>query len=124
MFKTQGEEFMRSWIISANYRDRSSPYKWLVRRSDQQPQEAVAYKTVRAKGVIFCPSTAYESGFGCSVVAFAHEVVTEGPEHTIKLKFTGPSGGNLFVDETGKAHEEVAELFLGNEGEITAVPMS
>lgn len=113
----------RKWIISANYRDRSSAYKWLVRRSDQSPQEAKAFKSVRAKGVIFCPSTAYESGFGCSVVAFADEVVTEGPEHTITLKFTGPDGGNNFVDGDGKVHEEVAELYLGEHGEITAVPL-
>jgi hypothetical protein len=112
------------WIISANYRDRSSQYRWLVRRMDQSPQEAVAYETVHAKGIIFCPSTAYETGFGCSVVAYAHEVTTSGPEKTVKLRFAGPEGNNKFVDEEGVAHEELAEMTLGADGSIVGVPVT
>jgi len=112
-----------TFVISANYRDRDSDYRWLVRRSAQRPEDAKAFKTVRAKGVIFCPSTDYERGFGCTIVIYAHEVETEGEEPTkIKLRFRGP-GYNDFVDETGKVHEQVAELFLGADGTMEAVPM-
>lgn len=117
---------MRAFVISANYRDRSSPNKWLVRRSNEHPDLAVERSTVHAKGVIFCPSTDYETGFGCTVVAYADEVMDEGsaPENAVKLRFTGPGGNNDFVDGDGKSHEELAELHLGANGEIMGVPLS
>lgn len=116
---------MRQFVISANYRDHSSPNKWLVRRSNEHPDLAVERSTVHAKGVIFCPSTDYEMGFGCSVVAYAEEVMYEGsvPENTISLRFTGRSGNNDFVDGDGKTHKQLAELHLGANGEIMGVPL-
>lgn len=117
---------MRAYVISANYRNRDSANKWLVRRSDEVPEMAVERSTVHAKGVIFCPSTDYEAGFGCTVVAYAHEVMEEGsaPENAVSLRFTGPRGDNDFVDESGKSYPELAELHLGANGEIKGVPLS
>lgn len=82
--------------------------------------------TVHAKGVIFCPSTDYETGFGCTVVAYADEVMDEGsaPENAVKLRFTGPDGNNDFVDGNDKSYPELAELHLGANGEIMGVPLS
>lgn len=116
---------MRSYIISANYRDRSNvEARWLVRRADQSPEEAQAVSEVRAKGVIFCPSTGYEEGFGCTVVAFADEVEFEPSNaERVNLRFRGP-GYNDFVDGNGKTHLEVAELYLGSDGSIQCVPMT
>jgi len=117
---------MRSFVISANYRNRDSANKWLVRRSNEHPDLAVERSSVHAKGVIFCPSTDYETGFGCTVVAYADEVMEEGsaPENAVKLWFTGPRGDNDFVDEGGKSYPELAELHLGANGEIMGVPLS
>lgn len=114
------------YVISANYRDRNSVNKWLVRRSSQHPDEAVERSTVHAKGVIFCPSTEFETGFGCTVVAYAEEVMDEGsaPENAIDLRFTGMLDGNNFVDASGKVHEQLAELHLGADGKIKGVPLS
>lgn len=49
-------------IISANYRNRDSEKKWLVRDESQTPEEAVEASTVQAKGVRFCRSGAAEQG--------------------------------------------------------------
>lgn len=114
------------FVISANYRDRDSVNKWLVRLSSEHPDKAVERSTVHAKGVIFCPSTEFETGFGCSVVAYAEEVMDEGsvPENAIDLRFTGHLGNNDFVDASGKVHEQLAELHLGADGKIKGVPLS
>jgi hypothetical protein len=56
-------------IVSANYHDRNSDHRWLIRDADQDPEQAVAVKSVIATDVAFCQSTSYEAGFGCSIVA-------------------------------------------------------
>ena len=112
---------MRNWIISANWRDgRRATNKWLVRRSDQSPQEAVACSTVHAKGVIFCPATEYETGFGCSIVGFANEVLPESgsiPEGSTPIKFNF----NKFINGDGQEVPEVNELFLSADWSMYAV---
>ena len=104
-------------VISANYRDRTSPYKWLVRDQDQDPKQAVAFKTVKAKGVTFEGSNSYESGFGCQMVAVAESVEVGGAENApVRIKFNG-SG---FVYE-GDYLEKVKELELSEDGSMVAV---
>ncbi|MDB5190118.1 MAG: hypothetical protein JWN49_444 [Parcubacteria group bacterium] len=61
-------------IVSANYRDRKSPYPWLVRQETQHPRAARAFKTVIATGVKFAASGHYEEGFGCSIIALCDDV--------------------------------------------------
>lgn len=107
---------MKKYVISANYRDRNSPNKWLVRLATEHPDNAVERATVHAKGVIFCPSSDFETGFGCTVVAYADEIVEEGsaPENSIKLRFEKPD----FVDDNNKVYEELAEMHLAADGSI------
>lgn len=62
------------YIVSANYRDRSSPYRWLIRKSDEPAEEAKACQKVVATGIQFVETTyrtdlVAETGFGCGVVA-------------------------------------------------------
>lgn len=59
------------YIITANYRDRKSPYKWLVRRANEPLAAAKACKGVTASGVEFKQSRDGEDGFGCAIVAEA-----------------------------------------------------
>lgn len=107
---------MKKYVISANYRDRNSPNKWLVRLATEHPDKAVERATVHAKGVIFCPSSDFETGFGCTVVAYADEIVEEAsdPENSINIKFVKPD----FVDDDGNVHVELAEMHLAADGTI------
>jgi len=81
-------------IVSRNYRDRSSPKYWLLREWDQEPQEAKEYEAVVATGIAFCPSTSYESGFGCSTVGFCTSAIglnqaPDLPEEAEPIRFDG-----------------------------------
>lgn len=66
------------YVVSANYRDRASENKWLVRRADEHPDKAVPCKEVRLKDVRFRDSNEYEEGFGCKLVAFCEDVSVSG----------------------------------------------
>lgn len=67
------------FVISANYKDRQSDYKWLVRPADLPPEDAVPAKWLNASGCAVAASSVYEAGFGCGVVVHAEEVYTEEP---------------------------------------------
>lgn len=75
---------MSYFIVSANYLDRDSEYRWLVRRPEDPVSKARAFKHVTCNGVMFCPSEEVERGFGCGVIAQAQEGLTlyepENPE--------------------------------------------
>lgn len=107
-----------NYVISANYRDRSSPNKWLVRLANEHPSKAVERSTVHAKGVTFGVSSDYEDGFGCSAVAYAEELMDEAvvPEGTINLRFD--TFHNEFVDEFEKSYENLIEIHLNAHGKI------
>jgi len=88
-----------TFIISANYRDCSSPYRWLVRKASQDSKEAVACKSVKATKVQFQDSNAYEQGFGCRIVAWAESVeIQDAEKQVVRLRFTGSS----FIEDTSK----------------------
>lgn len=67
------------YIIAANYLDRASPLKWLVRREDQTPQEALACVTVKANNVTFEQASGPERALGCVSIA----VTNEEPTYTL-----------------------------------------
>ncbi|MBP6869248.1 MAG: hypothetical protein KBC16_04060 [Candidatus Pacebacteria bacterium] len=107
-------------IVSANYQDRSSPLRWLIRDDSENPKRAVAVKSVIATGVTFGNSSAYESGFGCAVVAMCKSAVAaELPtEHKGRpLKFAG----YRFVDENGAEVPACDTLFLAEDGSMYAI---
>lgn len=66
------------YVISANYRDRASPYKWLIRRSGEEPGAARACTDIDARYVRFEESSYAEYGWGCEVVAIAESAVGRG----------------------------------------------
>ncbi|HEY2252488.1 MAG TPA: hypothetical protein VGH74_15550 [Planctomycetaceae bacterium] len=111
---------MKKWIVSSNYRDRSSPYRWLVRRASESPTAARAFKSVKATDVVFQRSSSYEQGFGCEIIATAEHVDCEGPEEAaavVSLRFEL----DRFLDSQGRIVEAAAELHLHEDGEMTAV---
>lgn len=116
---------MSKFIVSANYRN--SPYKYLVRGFDEPIENAIAYRSVKAKGVQFCQSSNGEQGFGCRVVALCDECephdteVTEPViDGTKKLRFTGVK----FVQVDDPNYVEVTsakEIQLTEYGSVLAV---
>lgn len=115
-------------IISANYLDRNSPYRWLVRREDQTPKQAVACKAVKAVNVqfVYTDYNSPESALGCVRVAVTSETpVIEGvqppPAPTVRLSF---SGGSFIVNDGEKRGQEITsakELNLAADGGMHAV---
>lgn len=75
---------MSKFIVSANYRDRDSEYRWLVRREDEPIENAVACKLVSATGIEFTRS-GDESGFGCALIAVCENVSITAPEKPSEL---------------------------------------
>lgn len=68
------------FIISANYRDRQSLLKWLVRRRDEPAEKARECQSLTARFVRLEKSSEVEEGFGCRVVAAAELVHVDGDE--------------------------------------------
>lgn len=94
---------MSKFVVSANYRDRQSPYKWLVRRVDEPIDKAVACEFVRCSGVTFGDSNKEEKGFGCNRVAFCEnvsinypEVETDLPKDPIRIPYNLESNNYVF----------------------------
>lgn len=112
-------------VISANYRDRTSPYKWLVRDEDQEPEQATACKQVLVAGQVRFERSGKEMGFGCSVVATTSADVLmvepeppEGAEKFQELKF---DSYHDFEDLEGRVVKRVDELNLLQDGKIMAI---
>jgi hypothetical protein len=79
---------MSKFVVSANYRNRNSNYKWLVRRIDEPIEKAVACEEVYCIGVTFTNSNAEEKGFGCGVVAVCENVSVSYVETEIDFPTT------------------------------------
>jgi hypothetical protein len=111
-----------SFVVSANYRDRSSKYKWLVRREEDPIEKVVAFKEVRAEGVIFKPSSKLEEGFGCKLVAYCERVNLGGGEraHEFEMSQMGMSVEKLEFDGSQICKlipiEKLQSLDLCNDG--------
>lgn len=120
-------------IISANYRDRGSKYKWLIRESQQDPTEALECREVRASQVRFLRSSGIEEGFGCAIVAEAFGDIQEIgiepakesfeiPETAVELRFNGYDG--FYVKAAGENSENILTLksvHLTKHGQIFGV---
>jgi hypothetical protein len=111
-------------IVSANYLDRESPERWLVRDSSQ-PEAAVAHRGVIAHGVAFCPASDYEAGFGCNVVAHCENAIGGSedvaiPEGATPLKLVKKIG--LFFNEDYSLVVETCDILnLRSDGSTYAV---
>jgi hypothetical protein len=110
------------YIVSANYRDRSSKYKWLVRPEGADPKTAIAVAAVVCIGVQVCPSTDYESGFGCSTICKCEDVEysaedVEPQVSEVSLKFAGHS---FYDPNTGDDVSKMDEFRLGADGSMKA----
>lgn len=75
-----------AFIVSRNYLDRASDYKWLIRREDQPVSQARACKRVVCEKIEFKMSSEDEAGFGCNVVARCENAIGIGFEGDTDLK--------------------------------------
>ncbi|MFZ2151721.1 MAG: hypothetical protein WAV09_01280 [Minisyncoccia bacterium] len=66
---------MAKQVVSANYLDRQSPKRWLIRSQGQGIDTVQAFESVEATGVVFTKSSALEEGFACNVVAVCDTAV-------------------------------------------------
>lgn len=109
------------FIVSANYRDRSSPYRWLIREDHEPPEAARACRTVTLENARFGKSDQYEEGFGCRVVARAEKALGRDFEITVnRLHFDGTQD---FLDESGQrvTDRRFRTMLLAADGQIQAV---
>lgn len=110
-------------IVSANYRDRSHIDHWLLRGFKEKPEKAVAYRAVTAKGIVFCSSTQFESGFGCSVVGWCESAVGHTkdpalPKNAVRIKF---SGSSFYRADSNEDVPRCDRLILLSDGSMYAV---
>ena len=108
-------------IVSRNYRDYGSDYKWLVRNEGSPAESARACKRVVAKGVKFQKTGGegleVEIGFGCRVVAMCDEAIAEDMEPIFeKLTFEYDR-----FELSGKIVTEVSEMHLEPDGSVLAL---
>lgn len=106
-------------VVSPNYRDRKSEFKWLIRDQNDHPDKAVAFKNVTAVGVTFGPSNAHELGYGCAIVAYCTTAI--GTNHMEddpnRITFTGFN----FVDSKGQQISTAPYLRLDENGKMFAM---
>ena len=113
-------------IVSANYLDRRSKDKWLVRDSSEKVKKAQAFSSVKAIGVKFTYSYAPEQGFGCSIIALCDSVETENPQMPTGDSVRALKAKSLyfsfdrFLDSDGKIVDGCKILFLAPDGSMTA----
>ncbi len=112
-------------VVSANYKDRESEFKWLIRAEHQHSEKAKEFQFVKAIGVEFKDSNAYEIGFGCTKVAFCK--IAEGSnspfEGIDQTKLTmlsfEPFWGYFYVTgSVQKRVKELNELYLDKDGKM------
>jgi hypothetical protein len=111
-------------IIARNFYNREDSLKWLIRDNHQEAKLAGAVAMILALNVTFAESTAYESGFGCSVVAYADSAewnsdryeVREYSDHkdAARIRFNG----HTFTDVDGNTITGCDRLFLLADGEM------
>ncbi len=106
-------------IVSANYLDRKSKKRWLVRDEKDDPQDAEAHQEVVLTGVRFGRAPIYEQGFGCSIVAFAETATpTKGKPNRDEVRLT--FDWNRFVDGNGNTVATCDSLRLTSDGKMYA----
>lgn len=117
---------MELFVISANYKDRKAPRKWLFRKENEPIIDAVESKCMKATNVVFKNSNRMETGFGCRKVAFCDSLqhYTDLPKEMLDVSnlfsigFTENQGGYFFDKKTGLELTEVPELYLYPDGSM------
>lgn len=115
------------FIVSANYRNRKSKNRWLMRSAEQKPKEAKALTSVAATEIRFKKSKAEELGFGCYMIAEAQTVeVSKAVDNDIrvgevKLLFCLVSQRAWFQTVDGVKVDSCVSLRLTPNGSMYAV---
>lgn len=112
-------------IVSANYRNRDSDMRWLVRDEGAPLDSVVECKSLKANEVVFYQSSAEERGFGCSIVARCKRVEILGDtmqkkgKRQVTLRF---ERDHFCAIETAERVGKCTTLNLNPDGSIYATP--
>ena len=109
-------------VISANYLDRNSDLRWLVRQPGQAPQDGQLLTSLRVDGdVSFIPGGLLEAWWGCVQVAVTKaKIITDlGEVDPLPDRLT--FNGKRFIDAQQNVVERVKSLDLRPDGKIFAV---
>ena len=98
---------MSKLVISANYRNRQSQFKYLVRKAHEPIEKARPAISVEVHGAArVCPSNPGERGFGCHKIVEADEAncdIIWAPPRYNRVQFDGlgftPDDGDTYIDE-------------------------
>ena len=109
------------YIVSANYQDRESAYRWLIRKEGQPINQARACMSVSMQDVKFVDSSIEEAGFGCQMVAscgYAIGEAFEDEELEGNVRFVGAGFINV---RKNKYIDELVSLELKANGTMQGV---
>lgn len=108
-------------IVTANYKDRSSAFRWLIRGENESLEKTIEFKFVEAVGIKFDRSSEGETGFGCTMVAKCMTATGHNEPQQfdkaglVRLHF----GWNSFsIGDTQTKVWELDSLYLDEEGHM------
>lgn len=115
------------YIVTANYRDRKSPTRWIMREESQDPATIEPAKALVATNVNFdfAKSGTHEARVGCITVATCEKAeVVDG-----EFDFAGQQdklvpltyGWGAFCDPQNKTVNSCEKLFLAADGKMLAL---
>lgn len=129
----EGFDGLGPQIVSANYRDRHSPQKWLTRAVDSDPErDFKQVSALTASNATFTRSGQYEQGFGCGIIAKCENAVIldvspplDGSEYSrILFKRDWPNGDEFYPEASvGVSHCAISKagtLVLLSDGTMYA----
>ncbi len=114
-------------VITRNYRDPKSPFRWLVRSEDEAASQASAYKAVIAHDIEFGPAPKIERALGCTTVAFctsAEPALPSAPHKGYEqIGWDGHSFYNVTTasDMVADKVRAIHTLYLNEDGEKWAL---
>ena len=118
---------MSGFIVSGNYLERDSRFRWLIRKSEELSDHAVACRAIALTNVSMRPSNEIEYGFGCQVVAAA-ELATPAiatlsrPNDATRLFFKETFSSPGFRDGNDVLIHSFDRMWLLSDGSVWGYP--
>jgi len=111
-----------AFIISANYNDRSSPQKWLVRDENGGREDTVPSKQLVGYEVTFERSSKWEEALGCTRVARAQSWGVSGTADRGWAREMYFSCSNFYDSKTHLPVARCSVLLLEPDGKMYYIP--
>jgi len=111
-----------AFIISANYNDRNSPQKWLVRDENGGREDTVPSKQLVGYDVTFQRSSSWEEKLGCSRVARAKSYSVDADVDEDRVREMYFTCGNFYDRKTDVPVDRCSVLMLEPDGKMYYIP--